>query len=333
MPLTMTPLSRRSLVPAFAIAGLAITALLTFASCTSTAAAGPDAPHAIAASVALPPLDAPGTIQMPGLHNVVTYAPELVCGGAPEGAEGLRTLAAMGIKTIVTVDGAAPDVQGAEALGIRYVHLPISYDTVPAVREKQLAQAISSLPGPIYMHCHHGKHRSAAALACASILAGKLTTEQAEAKMHISGTAKEYTGLWQAVREAKLLPAAELKVDPASFPSVTKTSGMVAVMSEIDQVIDLVKQAQKAEWKAPAEHPDLVAVHETKRLSTLFAGLANDAESKRLPADYQDKLRHAIELTDKLDAAVRNGQGGEAEQHLTAINKSCKDCHTLYRDK
>ena len=31
-------------------------------------------------------------------------------------------------------------------------------------RLKELAQAVASCEGPIYLHCHHGKHRSAAAV-------------------------------------------------------------------------------------------------------------------------------------------------------------------------
>ena len=103
-------------------------------------------------------------------------------------------------------------------------------------------------------------------------------------------------------------------------------------MSEIDQVIDLVKQSQKAGWQAPTDHPDLVATKETKRLHTLFANLQSDAESRKLPADYQTRLTSAIATTEQLDAAVRAGQATEAEKLLTAVNKSCKECHVVYRD-
>lgn len=268
-----------------------------------------------------------------GIHNVVCYAPALISGGVPEGNEGLETLHAMGIRTIISVDGATPDVEGAKKLGMQYVHLPISYDTVTPERQQQLAQAIASCEGPIYVHCHHGKHRSAAALASAVVLAGKLTPEQAQERMAVSGTAKEYTGLWQVVHSAKPMPAAALKVDPNSLPSVTKVSGMVATMAEIDMVIDLVKQSHKAGWQAPTDHPDLVAIKETKRMHTLFANLRNDPQSQQLSADYQTRLGKAIAMTEQLDVAVRAGQAPEAEQLLTAINKSCKDCHVAYRDK
>jgi protein tyrosine phosphatase (PTP) superfamily phosphohydrolase (DUF442 family) len=281
-----------------------------------------------------PPSAASGTpIQLPGLHNVVTYADRLVCGGVPEGEQGLETLAAMGIKTVVSVDGATPDVAAAERLGMRYVHLPVSYDTITKERQLQLAQAIASSEGPIYMHCHHGKHRSAAALASAVVLAGVLTADQAAARMAVSGTAKDYTGLWQAVAEAAPLPASQLRIDPSTLPKISKVSGLVATMAEIDQVIDLVKQAHHAGWKAPEDHPDLVPAKETARLKTLFANLANDPESRQLPADYQTQLIKVIEASDGLDAAVRDRRAEVAEKLLAAINKSCKDCHASYRDK
>jgi len=270
---------------------------------------------------------------LPGLHNVVTYAPNVVGGGQPEGAEGLRTLAAMGIKTVVSVDGAAPDVALAEKLGMRYVHLPISYDTVTRARQRELAQALTSCDGPVYVHCHHGKHRSSAALGTALVLCGTLTPDQANERMAVSGLAKDYPGLWQAVAEAKPANRSELRVDPAVFPSVAKVSGMVGTMAEIDQVIDLVKQAHQAGWKPPGDHPDLVPAKETARLARLFAKRPEDAESKALADDYQQKLQKSIDASRALDAAVRANDAAAAEKQLTTITKGCKECHVVYRDR
>jgi hypothetical protein len=239
----------------------------------------------------------------------------------------------MGIKTILSVDGATPDVATASALGMRYVHLPISYDTVTPQRRKELAQAIASCEPPIYTHCHHGKHRSAAALATAMVGAGKLTPEAAQERMQVSGTAKEYVGLWQAVAESRPLPAGELRVDPTTLPSITKVSGMVGTMAEIDQVIDLVKQAHQAGWQPPSDHPDLVPAKETQRLAILFANLRTDGESTARPADYQGMLQQAIDASAALDVAVRGNDRTAAEKQLTLLTRSCKECHAAYRDQ
>jgi protein tyrosine phosphatase (PTP) superfamily phosphohydrolase (DUF442 family) len=257
----------------------------------------------------------------------------VLSGGQPEGEEGLRSLQAMGIRTVVSVDGSAPDVAAAEKLGLRYVHLPISYDTVTPERQRQLAQVLATMPGPIYMHCHHGKHRSAAALGSAMVLCGTLTPEQAQARMAVSGTAKDYTGLWQAVRDARSVPIDELRVDPASFPSVTVVSGMVATMAAIDMVIDLVKQANDAGWKPPADHPDLVPTKETARLAGLFVKLRDDRESLAYDAEYQALLAKSIDASRALDAAVRANDAAGAKQHLQTLTKGCKECHVAYRDK
>lgn len=299
---------------------------------TTTACRAPQ-PGPTTAKIDPPSIEARKPEHYAGLHNVVTYHPGLYTGGVPEGGEGLRSLKAMGIKTIVSVDGATPDVAGAEALGMRYVHLPISYDTVPEERQLQLVQALSSCEAPIYVHCHHGKHRSAAALGSALVACGLLTPEAAHERMQVSGTSKDYKGLWKAVAEAKAIPAEQRKVDPATLPKVTKVSGMVATMAEIDLVIDLVKATHQAGWKPPANHPDLVPVKETARLAKLYRDLRDDPESRKLPDDYQRLLQKSIEATAALDAAVRRNDAAAAEQHLNTVTKGCKECHVIYRDQ
>jgi protein tyrosine phosphatase (PTP) superfamily phosphohydrolase (DUF442 family) len=310
---------------------LALTAIGSIAVATSCSASPSAAQPEI--TIAAPDLQATKSQDLPGLHNLVSYAPGIVGGSQPEGREGLHTLASMGIKTIVTVDGAAPDVEGAQQLGIQYVHLPISYDTVTPERQLQIAQALASCDGPIYVHCHHGKHRSSAALGTAMVLCGKLTPDQVKERMKVSGLSKDYTGLWAAVANARPMAPSELKVDPKTLPSVTKVSGMVGTMAEIDQVIDLVKQAHAAGWQAPKDHPDLVAPKETARLAALFANLKQDAESTAHPAEYQTLLDKSIAASAALDKAVRAADAATAEAQLTAINKGCKECHVLYRDK
>ncbi|HEX6810269.1 MAG TPA: hypothetical protein VF384_01485 [Planctomycetota bacterium] len=308
------------------IAGLAIAIL---SACQQT----PGPAVRLDVSIAAPTPSAGQPVHFEGLHNVVTYTEDLVCGGVPEGEAGLRALAAMGIRTIVSVDGASPMVEAAASHGMRYVHLPISYDGVTPEQQLRLAQAVHSLPRPIYVHCHHGKHRSGSALGCAAVLGGDMTPEEAMSRMAVSGTAKEYGGLWQAVREGKALDDALLRADPASFPSVSKVSGLVATMAEIDRVFDYVKQTQKAGWSAPADHPDLVARKETQRLHVLFSQLPDDADSRQLPGEYQTLLREAVANAKALDAAVQANDIAAANRLFAVATASCKTCHKTWRDR
>lgn len=312
---------------------LLLAVAFAFGACRSSDAPAPvAATHPTAPSLAAPAVDAATPATFAGLHNVVTYAPGLVCGGVPEGEHGLATLAAMGIKTIVSVDGAEPEAETATKLGMRYIHLPIPYSGITAERDRELAQAVANAEGPIYVHCHHGKHRSAAALGSALVLCGKLTPEQAMTRMKVSGTGDNYQGLWQAVREAKPLPAAALQADVTKFPAVAKVRGTVATMSEIDAVFDNVTAAQKAGWQVPADHPDLVPGKETKRLASLFSQLHGEAECAGKPAAFHEQLARAIAQSKALDDAVAKADAAAATTQHGLLQKGCKECHKAFRD-
>src|SRR5262245_58106552 len=106
------------------------------------------------------------------LPNAYQIHAKVISGGLPEGDTAFQELADLGVKTIISVDGATPDIETAKKHGLRYVHLPHGYDGIPRSRANELAKAVRDLPGPIYIHCHHGKHRSPAAATVACVAAG-----------------------------------------------------------------------------------------------------------------------------------------------------------------
>ncbi len=285
-----------------------------------------------------PPLEPPKVTdtkpaEYPGLHQVVAYTADIWSGALPEGEEGFESLARLGIKTIISVDGGATDVEAAEAHGLRYVHLPHGYDGIDVLRRLEIARAVHDLPRPVYVHCHHGKHRSAAAVASTCVALGYLRNEDAEARMHVSGIAAQYKGLFQAVRDSKPVDEATLKTADDAFPARSKVSDMVEAMVEIDFAFENVQHIEKAGWTTPADHPDLVPAAELGRMADHFR---NGGET--LPADEQRELvewmrKSYREVADLEDAFVA---GKETREQLSArfkaIAQNCKDCHAKYRN-
>src|SRR5699024_743027 len=133
-------------------------------------------------------------IDLKHVHNVHRVTDKVISGSQHEGVEGLQDIAALGVQTIISVDGITHDAANAGTLGVRYVHRPVGTDAVPADSGKEIAKAIRELPGPIYIHCHHGKHRSAAAVAVACVFAGDIPASQAEAVLDTFGTGLNYKG-------------------------------------------------------------------------------------------------------------------------------------------
>lgn len=312
----------RRLSSAFCLVALA-------AACGSS----PEVSEPRVATLALPSLAMDKPTELPGLHNVVAYTPMLLSGAQPDGPKAFETLANMGVRTIISVDGSRPDVDSAAAFGIRYVHLPIGYDGIDETRKLELARAVAELEGPIYLHCHHGKHRSAGAAAAAAVSLGQLDNATATARMKVSGTAANYKGLWACASDTRPVAKSELAKASNAFPSVWKTSGMVDGMVAIDATNDELKAIEKASWGVPTSHPDLVPTSVAGNLEGQLRGLLDDPETLAKPQDFRDLLIASASAAAALESGLAAKKTPEELSGLfKGVAQSCKDCHSKYRD-
>lgn len=290
---------------------------------------------------ALPKSLPPGVkaLEAPGIHNLFAVGTNLFSGSAPEGEAAFAALAKLGVKTIITVDGAKPDVELAHKFGLRYVHLPHGYDGINTNTQAQLVKAAQSLPGPLFIHCHHGKHRGPAAASVICMANDLLTPLQAEAWLVAAGTATNYTGLYDVPRKFHKPSAEQLRAISPNFPETAKVSGLVDAMVDIDNRWDNLKAVRAAGYKAPKEHPDLQPANEAVILWEHFR------EAQRLP----EVTRHGAAFIERFAAAEREAK--EVEQLLRVwateskadtraqldkifdtIAKSCATCHKAQRD-
>jgi protein tyrosine phosphatase (PTP) superfamily phosphohydrolase (DUF442 family) len=302
---------------------------------TASAATVAAAP-APAATVALPAVADPAPRDYPGIHNAVAYHDGFVSGGVPEGEAGFDTLCAMGVRTVISVDGSEPEAALARARGMRSVHLPIGYDGFDAARRMQLVRAVRDAmrDGPVYLHCHHGKHRSAGAAATVAVALGWLSPDASVARMKVSGTAPGYRGLYACA--AQSVPEAQAAIDavPADFPEVTPPAGFVRAMVEADVALDHLRAIERAGWAPPADHPDLEPAAEAGRLADLLRVHVDGDRARAKPAGFGATLAanaaDAQRLEDMLVADPRDAAMLGAQ--LARIQAGCKDCHAKWRD-
>jgi protein tyrosine phosphatase (PTP) superfamily phosphohydrolase (DUF442 family) len=289
-----------------------------------------------AAQITLPRMNDTKPSDLPGLHNVVAYHDNYYSGAVPEGDQAFATLKAMGIKTIISVDGAEPDLERAKAAGIRYIHLPFGYNGPDDQRRLEVARASRDAlaDGPVYVHCHHGKHRSACAAAASAVALGWLTPEQALAKMKVSGTAANYTGLYAATGNAHVLSAAEINAVGPDFPEISRPAGFVKAMLEIDEVNDHLKLIERAGWRAPSDHPDLAPASEAGKLADLLRFLTTSDRAKREGEGFTKGLAHNSAAAQSLEEMLLTNSSTPAQlsAQFKLVGASCKDCHAKYRD-
>ncbi|HZT80399.1 MAG TPA: hypothetical protein VFA26_09260 [Gemmataceae bacterium] len=277
-------------------------------------------------------------VEAAGLHNVYRLTDKLYSGSSPEGDEGFRSLQRLGVRTVLSVDGARPDVDRARRFGLRYVHLPIGYDGLSREQALRLARAVRDLPGPVYVHCHHGQHRGPAAAAVIHrFLDDRCTVEEALAELRRAGTDPRYRGLYAAPAELRPPAAGELDRVPPDFPEVAEVPPLARAMVSIDERWDNLKLARAAGWKAPPAHPDVDPPHEALLLVELYH------EAARSPRSGEDGtlrrgLLEAEEGARRLEEILRAGKKGgavdaaAAESAFQKMGAACSRCHASHRD-
>ena len=268
------------------------------------------------------------------LHNLMRVTGAIYCGGEPRGDDAMSSLVRLGVKTVVSVDGARPDIETARRHGLRYVHIPIGYDGIDAAAGLAIAGMIRQSDGPIYIHCHHGQHRGPAAAAIAGIASGAITPgEQAESILRRAGVGKAYAGLWRDVENYRA-PG-----DDADFPElreIAEVGSLAAAMAKIDRAYDHLMLFRGANGIAvdaapPDGHPDLVAAQEALLLKE---GLRESA--RNLSGDFDERFKEWMLAAEAsaglLEQAIKDRDAVGAGRHFQTVMASCKACHDRYRN-
>jgi protein tyrosine phosphatase (PTP) superfamily phosphohydrolase (DUF442 family) len=266
----------------------------------------------------------------PHLHSLLKVTGRIYAGGEPKDEEAFGDLARLGVKTVVSVDGARPNVEAAQRHGLRYVHIPIGYDGISDEACKSLARLVKDADAPFYIHCHHGVHRGPAAAAIACIADGAADGKSALAILEKAKTSKGYAGLWRDV-EAYIPPSAD-EILP-ELVAIAEVGSLAAAMAQIDRASDNLKLCMAADWLAPPGHPDIASVQEALLLKE---GFRETVRQLREANDYDEQfaawMREAEVSAEALEAALSGQDKAAASQAMTTVQGACKRCHTEYRD-
>ena len=263
------------------------------------------------------------SLSRPGLHNVFQIDDQIYSGSAPEEKISFEALKKMGIKTIISVDGTQPHLKLAKAAGMKYVHVPIGYDGISEQAGLAFARAAKELKGPIYIHCHHGRHRGPAAAAVVGFCRGSFDKERAFQFLDQAGTSKDYAGLW---RDVKQFQAPSINTKLPELVESAQVGPMVTAMAHISHYYE---QLEKMKGK------DLPDKKEALQIITLLREEFHETARKHAD-DYDETflkwLRQSETQVSRLGMAVKNGDQKQMVSGLKNLKSECKRCHHAYRD-
>lgn len=300
--------------------------MLAGAGCTRRSASVPASPGSLVPVGAVPVPCALGPIE-----NAFRIGPRLFSGGEPHGDAAFAALAAAGVRTVVSVDGAQPDVAAAQRQGMRYVHVPIGYEGIGPEALASLVAAGETSRGAVFVHCHHGKHRGPTAAAILARSAGAWDAAQAEAWQKAAGTSTEYAGLYHSVRdfrmpEREVVQAAARGLRPAVAPA-----GLVEMMVAIDGHAEALSDMKAAGWKAVAGRPDETPVGVARLLHEQFReGVRLGVGPKE--AAFADSMKESEASGGALVAALAAGDVAGADAAWRQVKDQCARCHRGWRN-
>ncbi len=260
------------------------------------------------------------------LAHVRRWNSRVLTGGRPYGPDAFEELAELGVRTAISVDGAAPDVASARAAGIRYVHLPLGYGATPRERVVALAKAVRDLPAPLYIHCHHGKHRAPVAAAIGCVGAGLMDASNVDAHLQAAGTNRGYEELCRSAVLALPLPSAVIDAYREPFPETAEVQPLAAAMAEMDVYHSRLTEADKAGWPEASLKS---SASDALLLKELAAELLRNPPEEQ-PEGYSELLRQVEREADRIRSRLVLGDSAEAA--LARVSGACLDCHERYRD-
>ncbi len=326
---------------------LSFAALLTLAACATSH--DTESGHVVAPPMQMQgsAFDAAGQVeitksepqQFDGLHNLFRLSDNISSGSEPEGEAAFAKLQAMGIKTILSVDGKAPDAALAKKHGMRYVHVPIRYRGITRQERLEIVKTFRELEAPFYVHCFHGRHRGPAATALGRIVLDKVSRGEAIAEMRqYFGTSEKYEGLYSTIALKEIPDAQATQACDFDFAAAHRFKGFRQAMVDITRSFGTTEKLAKTGWKATDDHPDANALNESRRTTESFRQALELEELSRRPESFRQLMQISAEDSEKLtELLAKHAKGSQesgalAKTVLKKLKADCKSCHARYRN-
>jgi len=148
-----------------------------------------------------------------------------------------------------------------------------------------------------------------------------------------AGTSRDYPGLWRDVEHYKI-PSADTVLP--RLVEIAEVESLPAAMARIDRNFDNLKLCAALDWKSPPDHPNLVAAQEALQIQESLHEISRQLSNETHTAEYDDTFRKWLTESDaealKLHEALKSNDSTVASEVLASLQKSCKQCHSAYRD-
>ena len=272
------------------------------------------------------------------IKNLFSLSTNLYSGSSPESDAAFADLKKLGIRTIISVDGATPAVESARKFGIRYIHLPLGYNQASASNCLRIVKAAEISGGPVLVHCHHGMHRGPAAAALIATALNSWSTKDALEFLEQAGTSHDYPGLYAQVATFNPPAKEELSQIDSSFPEKATVSSLVDAMVRLEEHWQNLRAIRKADYKVPSNNPDLRPAAESILIAELYREALRSPEIQSRKPDFVVQLKSAEAEAWELHRLLKSTSDDptldrqKADELFSRVQQRCASCHKSHRN-
>lgn len=270
-----------------------------------------------------------------GVQQLVAYHEHIISGAKPSTPAGFKSLYELGVRTIICVDGVAPNCDAAAKLEIQTIHIPLKYGKPTPAQILDIVTAVSRKykQHTVFIHCHKGKHRSAIAASIACIALGECNVETAKARMLVSQTSPAYTELWKAVEQQKVIPLELLSQNKSVFPSVVSADDIVDQMIDLENALDVFELIQVNHWRTNDSGITFAGAEVAGMMADTFRTMQTNPETEQYAPLFQEQVLAAINHASSLEEAIlQSAKPMKLDKLLSAVEQSCITCHEAFRE-
>lgn len=273
---------------------------------------------------------APVALERKDLHRLLQLSPEIYSGAQPKDAAAFAALQELGIRTVVSVDGAPPDLFGASMVGMRYIHVPIGYDGIDPAEAAAFETLMEDAEGPFYFHCHHGRQRGPAAAAIALRASTGCDGEAGLEVLRAAGTSQDYPGLWRDVAGWSALRPDQ---EAPQLVEAAKVAPFTQSMAELDRTWDRIKELRRADWVSAEGEESTMRVESALLLEQLQDCAGQVPVEQMQEAKLVRGMEEVVAYAELLQDAAFAGDVDLMDESYSDLRASCKDCHADYRNE
>ena len=258
------------------------------------------------------------------LDGVYKLDDNLYIGPAP-GKKHFSELKSLGIKSLISVDGAVPDLKGAESEEMSYAHVPIRYKGISDAQKLAILAAYEQLPKPVYLHCHHGIHRAPTSAMIILMNQKRRNKQSAIKEMKTIGTGLNYKGLYKTVETFEPIAESDIK-NHKTVPAKATLEDFTEQMAQLDRIFDRLKKYTTQNWKASGDNsPE----HDSLLFRESMTEIVRFNKDKRFHKELIKMQSDAVELEKEIKLKAFTA----ASQRVKQLRKDCRSCHEKYRDE